>query len=107
MVAKTTIEIAVVGPDTKCQEEPHKAATMAGNMAAYKPYSGGMPAIVAKATPWGTKIKLPVKPAIRSARKLARATRGHHCKKGSQRCKPELINYLHCRLAQGGQEARK
>jgi hypothetical protein len=51
MVANTTIEIAVVGPDTKCQEEPHNAATIAGHMAAYKPYSGGMPAIVAKATP--------------------------------------------------------
>jgi hypothetical protein len=64
---------------------------MAGSMAAYKPYSGGMPAIVAKATPCGTKIRLPVRPAIKSARRLARPTRGHHCKKGSQRRKPELI----------------
>jgi hypothetical protein len=83
MVANTTIEIAVVGPDTKCHDEPHKAATTAGNMAAYKPYSGGMPAIVAKATPCGTKINPPVSPAMRSARVLVRFTRGHQRKKGN------------------------
>ena len=30
----STMEAAVVGPDTKCQEEPNSAATMAGTMAA-------------------------------------------------------------------------
>ncbi len=32
--ANTTIEIAVVGPDTRCQLDPHSAATMAGTIAA-------------------------------------------------------------------------
>ena len=32
--ANTTIEIAVVGPDTRCQLDPHRAATMAGTIAA-------------------------------------------------------------------------
>ena len=84
MVANTTMEMAVVGPDTRCQDEPHSAATMAGSMAAYKPYSGGMPAMVAKATPCGTRIRPPVKPAIRSARSVPRLTSGHQRKKGSQ-----------------------
>ena len=91
MVANTTMEIAVVGPDTKCQDEPHSAATTAGSIAAYKPYSGGMPAIVAKATPCGTKIKPPVRPASPSARKLPRLTRGHQRKKGSRRSKSGCI----------------
>ena len=32
--ANTTIEIAVVGPETRCQLEPKRAATTAGTMAA-------------------------------------------------------------------------
>ena len=31
---KTTMEAAVVGPETRCQDEPHRAATMAGTMPA-------------------------------------------------------------------------
>jgi len=38
-------------------------------MAAYRPYCGGMPASVAKATPWGSTTTAPVKPASRSARR--------------------------------------
>ena len=34
MVAKTTSEIALVGPETRCQLDPHNAATIAGTIAA-------------------------------------------------------------------------
>ena len=81
--AKTTIEIAVVGPDTKCHDEPNSAATMTGTMAAYRPYSGGMPAMVAKATPCGTRIIAPVRPAVASAFRLSRVTRSRQAMKGS------------------------
>jgi hypothetical protein len=33
IAANTTIEMAVVGPETRCQEEPNSAATMAGTIA--------------------------------------------------------------------------
>ena len=89
MVAKTTIDIAVVGPDTRCHDEPHKAATTAGNMAAYKPYSGGMPAMVANATPWGTSTRPPVRPAMASARSVTRSTMCRHCRKGN-RCSNQV-----------------
>ncbi len=79
---KRTMEAAVVGPETSSQDEPKSAATMAGTMPAYKPYSGGMPAMVAKATPWGRATMAPVMPAMRSARKLLAVTRGHHFRKG-------------------------
>lgn len=81
--ANTAIEIAVVGPETKCQLEPNMAAIIVGTIAAYKPYSGGSPAIVAKATPCGNTINAPVKPAVRSARAVVRLTMGHQRKKGS------------------------
>jgi len=64
---KTTIEIAVVGPDIKCHEDPNKAATIGVIMAVYKPYTGGKPAIMAKATPCGSTITAPVIPARKSA----------------------------------------
>jgi hypothetical protein len=83
-VASTTMEMAVVGPDTRCHDDPNSAATMAGTMAAYRPYSGGMPAMVAKATPCGTRMMLPVRPAIRSARSVWRSTRCHQRRMGSQ-----------------------
>jgi len=44
---------------------------------------GGMPAMVANATPWGTRIRAPVSPAIKSARRVWRFTRGHQRMKGS------------------------
>src|SRR5574340_706260 len=75
--ANTTMEIAVVGPDTRCQEEPNSAAMTAGTIAAYRPYSGGRPAIMAKATPWGRTMIAPVSPAARSARRLPLLTCGH------------------------------
>ncbi len=59
--ANTTIEIAVVGPDTRCQLDPHSAPTMAGTIAAYRPYSGGSPAMVANATACGSTMSAPVK----------------------------------------------
>ena len=48
------MDAAVVGPETSCRDEPNSAATIAGTIAAYSPYSGGIPAMVAKATPWGS-----------------------------------------------------
>jgi hypothetical protein len=51
MVENTTIEIAVVGPETRCSDEPNRAAMMGVIMAVYRPYSGGRPAMVANATP--------------------------------------------------------
>ena len=77
------MEIAVVGPDTKCQLDPNSAAIIAGTIAAYKPYSGGMPAMVANATPCGNTIIAPVRPAIKSARLVCRLTRGHQRRKGN------------------------
>jgi len=49
MVAKTTSDIAVVGPDIKWKEEPKIAAIIGVTIAVYNQYSGGNPAIVAKA----------------------------------------------------------
>jgi hypothetical protein len=47
MVVKTTIDRAAVGPDMRCHDEPKRAAIIAGTIAAYRPYSGGIPAIKA------------------------------------------------------------
>jgi hypothetical protein len=80
-----TMEAAVVGPDTRCQEEPNRAATTAGIIPAYKPYSGGMPAMVAKATPWGNTTIAPVRPAEKSVRNVPEFTFGHQTKKGNNR----------------------
>ena len=76
------MEIAVVGPDTRCQLEPNSAAIIAGTMAAYRPYSGGMPAMVAKATPCGSTIIAPVMAAIKSALWVSRLTMGHQRRNG-------------------------
>src|SRR3569832_757793 len=57
--ANLAIEMAVVGPDTRCHDEPNSAAMMAGIIAAYRPYSGGRPDMVAKATPFGSTIRDP------------------------------------------------
>ncbi len=76
------MEPGVVGPQTIKREEPNRAAMTVGNIAAYRPYSGGMPAIVAKATPWGSDSKEPVTPAIKSARKLVRVLSRIHDRNG-------------------------
>ena len=86
MAANTAMEMAVVGPETRCQLEPNSAAMIAGIMAAYKPYSGGIPAMVAKATPCGNTINAPVMPAIRSARVELRSTMCHQFVNGNKRC---------------------
>ncbi len=82
----STIEAAVVGPDTRCQEEPNSAAMIAGIIPAYSPYSGGMPAMVANATPCGSATSAPVSPAIRSSRRLFLLTRLRQRRNGSRRC---------------------
>ena len=69
------MEIAVVGPEIRWCEEPKSAATIAGTMAEYSPYSGGSPAIIANATPCGSTMIAPVIPASRSARVLRRSAR--------------------------------
>jgi len=84
------IEIAVVGPETRCLEEPNSAAIMGGMMAAYSPYWAGSPAIMAKETPWGKTIKAPVSPAIMSARRDARLIRLSHARNGKS-CIPAGI----------------
>ena len=63
----TTMDIAVVGPETKWRDEPNNEAIMGVTIAVYKPYSGGKPAIVAKAMPCGKTITAPVRPANKSA----------------------------------------
>ena len=83
-LAKRKIEITLVGPDTRCQLEPNNAATIAGTMAAYKPYCGGMPASVAKATPCGSTMIAPASAAIPSARSVSRLTIGHQRRNGSK-----------------------
>ena len=79
-----TIEAAVVGPDTRWRDEPNKAATTAGPMAAYKPYCGGMPAMVANAIPCGKTMIAPISPAIISALPVARSNSGHHARSGNR-----------------------
>ena len=86
MAANTAMEMAVVGPETRCQLDPNNAAMIAGSMAAYRPYSGGMPAMVAKATPCGNTINAPVIPAIRSARVDPLSTMCHQFINGNRRC---------------------
>ena len=74
-MAKSASELALVGPDITCQLEPNSAAMMQGMMAVYSPYSGGMPAKVAKAMPCGSTSTAPKRPAMRSARKVWRVTK--------------------------------
>ena len=85
MVVNTTMEIAVVGPEIRWREEPKSAATIAGTIALYSPYSGGSPAIIANATPCGSTMIAPVIPASRSARVLRAVIRSRQRRKGSSR----------------------
>ena len=80
---KITIEIAVVGPDIRWREEPNNAATMGVIIAVYNPYSGGKPAIVAKATPCGKTITAPVKPATASSLRVSFVINLNHCRNGN------------------------
>jgi hypothetical protein len=89
-----TIDAAVVGPDTKCQEEPNRAAIMAGTMLVYRPYSGGNPAIVAKATPCGKAIAAPVNPAIASALMVSGVRRRPQRKNGNILISREWIDII-------------
>ena len=91
-VANTTIEIAVVGPEIRWREEPNNAAMIGGTMAVYRPYTGGRPAMSANATPCGSTITAPVKPATRSAFSVVRLTRGHQRRNGKNR----VQKTLHC-----------
>src|SRR5690606_19257902 len=69
--AYSASELALVGPDMTWRLEPNSAATTQGTMAEYRPYSGGRPASVAKATPCGNTSKAPSRPASASARSVA------------------------------------
>ena len=82
-VEKMTMEIAVVGPEIRCHEEPKSAATTGVTMAVYNPYSGGRSAIMAKATPCGSTITAPVNPAMASSRRLWRLHFGSQSRTGN------------------------
>jgi len=82
--AKMMMEIAVVGPEIRCNEDPNNAATIGTTMAVYIPYSGGSPAIIAKATPWGKTMTAPVNPAIRSALVVSQPMKFHQRRKGKR-----------------------
>ncbi len=84
-VVNTTIEIAVVGPEIRWRDEPKSAAIIAGTIALYSPYSGGSPAMIANATPWGSTMIAPVSPASRSARVLRALIRPPQRRKGNRR----------------------
>lgn len=75
-----TSDAAVMGPEIRCQEEPKRAATTTGTIAAKRPYSGGIPAIVANATPCGKTTIAPVKPANTWAFSVRLLTSGNHCR---------------------------
>src|SRR6266705_1620365 len=78
-------ETGLVGPATVCNDDPNSAATIAGTIAQYRPYSGGSPASMAKATPWGSTTMAPTRPASASAFNVAEPTSGHHFRNGSKR----------------------
>src|SRR6266705_4840678 len=78
-------DTGLVGPATVRRDDPNSAATIAGTMAQYRPYSGGRPASVAKATPWGSTTMAPTRPASASAFNVAEPTSGHHFRNGSKR----------------------
>src|SRR6266545_3675820 len=78
-------DTGLVGPATVCRDDPNSAATIAGTIAQYRPYSGGRPASVAKATPCGSTTMAPTRPASASAFSVAGPTSGHHFRNGSKR----------------------
>jgi hypothetical protein len=49
--------------------------------------------MVANATPWGTRMSPPVKPATRSARSVCLLTRGHQRKNGKNVCTEKLLDW--------------
>jgi len=98
-VAKTISDVAFVGPDTRCHEEPQSAPTIAGNIAPYKPYSGGIPANVANATACGRTMRADTIPASKSARNAARVTRWRHRRAGKSLRAENFNSRLGCRNA--------
>ena len=60
-------------------------------MPAYKPYSGGSPAMYANATPCVTNIIEPVSPANRSDLKVSLLTKGHQLRNGKKVFKRSLF----------------
>src|SRR6476661_6652360 len=75
----------------RCQLEPKSAEMNVGTIAAYRPYSGGMPASVANAIPCGSTSTAPAAPAIKSARRVTRLTRGHQSRNGQKRAHPSGV----------------
>ena len=75
------IALAIVA----CSDEPKSAAITVGTMAQYRPYSGGRPASMAKATPCGSTATAPTSPAITSARAVSPVTTGHQRSAGRNR----------------------
>src|SRR5205814_3567199 len=81
-LANIRIATAFVGPAIMCKLDPNSADSAGGTIAAYRPYCGGRPARMAKATPCGNRSTAPVRPATRSARVVCRLTSGHQRRKG-------------------------
>src|SRR5260370_23988933 len=90
--ANTMSETGLVGPATVCRDEPNSAATTVGIIAQYRPYSGGSPASVAKATPCGSTTMAPIMPASASALSVAAFTRGHHLRNGNKRRESGVVD---------------
>ena len=84
IVLNTTIEMAVVGPETRCHDDPKRAAKTGVTIAVYRPYWGGRPAIIEKATPWGNTITAPVSAAKISDLIVLELIFGAHKRKGNK-----------------------
>ena len=81
--------MALAGPVIMTRLDPNRAATRQGNIAAYRPYWGGMPASVANAMPCGRTTIAPVMPARISARSTPGVrSSGAHSRKGRKRARP-------------------
>ncbi len=71
---RNTIEMAIVGPETRCNDKPNSATMIGVTIEVYSLYPGSNPAIVANATLWGRTITELVNPEIRSALRKALLT---------------------------------
>src|SRR6478609_11839589 len=71
-LAADSAAVADIGPTTRCRELPAAAYSTSDGIAAYKPTTGGTPAIVAYANASGTRTAQTVSPAITSARTQTR-----------------------------------
>ena len=71
-LAADSAAVADIGPTTRCRELPAAAYSTSDGMAAYRPITGGTPAMVAYANASGTSTAQTVSPATTSVRTQAR-----------------------------------